>query len=120
MYEWELASWARSRQFHGTERAAEHWAETGAAHALIQATYLGPKRRVYAAQPTFQRPPAYDPSKERIVSSSVEGKNAVVETTRASVLGSGQYQYTLHLHPSGWLIDSAKWFSQGSWQRVVL
>lgn len=45
MHGWELTSWARSRQFRGTERDAEHWTETGAAQALIQATYLTPRRR---------------------------------------------------------------------------
>lgn len=34
MNAWELASWKRSREFRGTDRAAEHWPQTS--HALAE------------------------------------------------------------------------------------
>ncbi len=120
MNEWERDSWTRSRQFRGTERAHEHWAEAGRTLALIHAAYLTPKRRVYAEQPTFQHPPAYDPGKESITAASVTGRKALVETTRTGVLGAGRYQYVLHCHESGWLIDGVQHFAEGQWKRAIL
>ncbi len=60
MNEWELASWERMRQLRGTERSQEHWSEAARTLALVHSTHLTPRQRVYAEQPTFQHPPAYD------------------------------------------------------------
>lgn len=120
MNEWEIASWERMRQFHGTERSDEHWAEAARTLTLLQGTHLTPRRRVYAEQPSFGHPPAYDIKREAVTASSIEGKKAVVETARTGALSAGQYKYVLRFQESRWLIDSVKKLANGQWKTHIL
>lgn len=120
MNEWEKAAWARARALRGTDRADEHWEEAGRTLAIVHEAFLTPRKRVYAEQPSFQNPPAYDPAKESVTDETVSGKRATVETLRNAVLGGGAYRYALQHDGTRWRIDSLKWQADGKWQSSIL
>lgn len=71
--------------------------------------------------PSFQRPPEYDPRTETVQSETIDGPSrATVETRRDAILGGGRYRYTLHRRQGAWLIDSLQHFEDDTWQRWIL
>ncbi len=119
MNTWELACWDRMRAVRGTAKADSHWDQAREDLMSIHAQYLTPHQRVYAEQPTFQKPPRYDPGKESVIASSIDGKVAIVQTMRVMGLGGGQFQYKLQLIDSCWRIDNVKKLFSGKWQSHI-
>ena len=71
--------------------------------------------------PSFQRPPEYNPTAERVAEVTVRDERvAMVETLRTAVLGGGRYRYTLHRHNGRWLIDNVMRLSGSKWKRGIL
>lgn len=78
------------------------------------------KPRPHGRQGSFQRPPEYDPEKEKIISSSIDGQRSMVDTTREAVLGGGNYRYTLLRQAGQWRIDNVKFDEGESWRNAIL
>lgn len=119
MNAWELEAADLSRQCRNTSEPEAYWPEIRKKLAVIHEQFLTPRKRVYASEPSFQRPPAYDPQKENICLVEVESRQATVETHRKAVLGGGQYRYLLQKIAGKWLIDSVKHLSGGKWKRHI-
>jgi hypothetical protein len=120
MNRWEIDAWQLSRTHRNSPEPGAYWPEIQRALLTIHQTLCTPKRRVYASQPTFQKPPGYDPATEKVTAVSVEGRRALVDTQRNAILGSGQYRYVLHKKGDRWLIDNVKFFSDGKWTPHIL
>jgi hypothetical protein len=119
MNAWELEATNLSRQCRKTSEPEAYWPEIKKKLAVIHEQFLSPRKRVYASEPSFQRPPAYDPQKETIVLVEVESSQARVETHRKAMLGGGQYRYLLQKTGGKWLIDSVKYLSGEKWKRHI-
>lgn len=117
---WEAECALLSRQLREDPDRQIFWSTVKERLVEIHRAFLTPRRRVYASAPTFQRPPAYDPQKERVLSVSVDSKTAYVETHRACVLGGGRYRYRLLSVSNRWLIDSVKHWCDDHWERHTL
>jgi len=120
MNAWEISCVERARKLRGTDSTEALWGPFREELLSIHALYLTSRKRVYAEQVTFQKPPKYDSSKESVISSSIEGKTAVVQTRRVMLLGGGRYEYKLKLIDSFWKIDTVKRLVNDQWKPHIL
>lgn len=116
MNAWEISCYERARKVRGTDSSESEWAKFHIELLSIHALYLTLRKRVYAEQVSFQKPPGYDASKESVISCTIEGKVALVQTMRVITLGSGQFQYKVRLIDSVWRIDNLKKLVNGTWK----
>ena len=89
MNEWELSAWAASRQAHDTSNPESYWPDVTAGLEQVFAEFCTSRERLQGRQASFQRPPEYDPTSERIIASEIIGDKAHVDTIREAPLGGG-------------------------------
>ena len=63
MNAWEISCYERARKVQGADKSESEWAKFHSELLSIHSLYLTPRKRVYAEQVTFQKPPGYDASK---------------------------------------------------------
>ena len=121
MHAWEVESWdARARARHSDDPSS-YIPEVQESQDGLFARFCTPRDRPYGRHGSFQKPPEYDPAREKIIRSGVQSTSrAWVETERESGLGGGRYQYVLHKRGAKWLIDSVKSEDNEKWMRSTL
>ncbi len=120
MNEWELSAWAASRQAHDTSNPESYWPDVTAGLEQVFAEFCTSRERLQGRQASFQRPPEYDPTSERIIASEIIGDKAHVDTIREAPLGGGLLRYLLHRGSDKWLIDNVKQKSGDTWIKAIL
>ncbi|MGN6738676.1 NTF2 fold immunity protein [Dyella sp.] len=119
MHDWEVECARLSRHFRDTPNPECFWPEVRQSLAAIHECFLTPRKRTYAAMPSFQQPPSYDPSSELVRSVETNDRQATVETHRIAALSGGRYLYSLKRLGGRWLIDSIKYWSDNTWKRNI-
>lgn len=119
MNAWELEATDLSRECRKTAEPEAYWPEIKKKLAVIHEQFLKQRKRVYASEPTFQRPTAYDSQNENVTLVEVESLQATVATYRNALIGGGQYRYILKKIEGKWLIDSVKYLSGEKLKRHI-
>lgn len=120
MHEWELASWAARHACRDSGDPSSYQAGVAEACDLVFGAHCTSKDRPHGRQGSFSKPPEYDPAREVIGATSIDGDAATVDTTREAVLGGGNFRYVLHLVGGNWLIDNLKVERDGKWCKAIL
>ena len=122
MNAWELKSWQSQRANRGAVDVAVHQSGILDDMQTIFALYCTPKKRANGRNGSFQRPPEYDPVRERILHfrEDEDGKHAFVTTYREGTLGGGHHKYTLVRRTGKWFIDTLKRQTGDEWRNAIL
>lgn len=123
MHQWELDA-AREMQIASeTDEPSAYQAVILQTHAALFLRYCTVRDRKYGRLGSFSMPPEYDPTKEKILSSTIDAKKktATVETLRDAMWGSPEkYRYILFLTDGKWLIDNQKLERNDKWIQNIL
>jgi hypothetical protein len=120
MNEWEWDAWRAGREARDTSTPDSYWPAVTASLQRVFAEYCTPRERPHGREASFQSPPEYDPEREHVVATRIEGRKALVDTDRQAALGGGRLRYTLHIRGDRWLIDNVKRRLGDAWERGIL
>lgn len=120
MNRWETESWQAMRAARNTITPDSYRAEVNHRMIRIFQAYCTDKERPHGRTGSFQSPPECDPKKETVTSTTVEKRKALVETTRQTVLGGGEYRYVLFMQADQWRIDNLKYKCGEKWEKAIL
>ena len=122
MYHWELDSWKAMRAAQNSDDPPSYQEVVKQRQTEIFNNFCTNKGRKQGRLGSFQNPPEYNPSSEKVSSSTIEpnGRKAIVETVRESRLGGGIYRYVLYRREQRWLIDNLTHEVDGVWEKAIL
>lgn len=122
MNKWEIESWNAMQAARESEKPFSYQEGVSMRMKKIFDLYCTKKERKYGRLGSFQQPPVYDLSMEKIISIAIDEKSikAVVESEREAILSGGKYRYVLFRKNGKWLIDNLKHERNRKWERAIL